>query len=86
MRPEGDLDDGLLPEMFPKHLLEYVQLLPQDRRQSCGVTFEEEEESVNISELFNSFLNFSGVEAGFVVCVLKAGSVDDGDTVSSWIS
>ena len=86
MRPEGDLDDCLLPEMFAKHLLEDVQLFPQDRRQSCGVAFEEEEESVNITELFHSFLNFSGVEAGFVVCVLQAGSVDDGDAFISWIS
>ena len=51
-------------------LLKDVQLLPQDRRQSCGVALEEEEECVNISELFNSFLNFSGVEAGLIVCVL----------------
>ena len=86
MRPEGDLDDCLLPEMFPEHLLEDVQLLPQDRRQSCGVAFEQEEECVNIAELFNSFLNFSGVEAASIVCVLKAGSVDDGDTVISWVS
>ena len=86
MRPEGDLDDGLLPEMFPEHLLEDVQLLPQDRRQSCGVAFEEEEECVNISELFHSFLDFSGVEAGSVVCVLEAGSVDDGNTFITWVS
>ena len=86
MGPEGDLDDCLLPEMFAKHLLEDVQLLPQDRRQSCGVAFEQEEESVNITELFHSLLNFSGVEAGSIVGVLKAGGVDNGNAVICWVS
>ena len=67
-------------------LLKDVQLLPQDRGQSCGVAFEQEEEGVNITELFNRFLNFPGVEAGSVVCVLESRSVDDGDTFISWIS
>ena len=40
----------------------------------------------SITEFFHDSLNFSGVEAGFVVGVLQAGSVDDGDTLSSGIS
>ena len=67
-------------------LLKDVQLLPQDRGQSWGVAFEQEEECVNVTELFHRFLNFPGVEAGFVACVLKSGSVDDGDTFIGLIS
>ena len=39
-----------------------------------------------ITELFHGFLNFSGVEAGPIVCVLEAGSVDDGNAFIIWIS
>ena len=39
-----------------------------------------------ITELFYGFLNFSGVEAGPIVCVLEAGSVDDGNAFIIWIS
>ena len=66
--------------------LKDVQLLPQDRRQSCGVAFEQEKECVNIAQLFHSFLNFSGVEAGSIVGVLKAGGVDNGNAVICWVS
>ena len=86
MRPESDLDDCLLPEMFSEHLLKYVELLPEDRRQSCGVAFYKDDKYIDVFELFNSFLDFSGVEAGFIVGVLEAGSVDDGDAVISWVS
>ena len=66
--------------------LKDVQLLPQDRRQSCGVAFYKDDEYIDVFELFNSFLDFSGVEACSVVCVLKAGCVDDGDAVIRWVS
>lgn len=86
MWPKCYLDDCFSPEMFPEQLLEDIELFSHHRSQPGRVSFEQKEESVDFSEFLYGFSNLSSEEASSVICVLKARSVDDGDTLPSRIS